>query len=161
MIEGMSRSSSTKQTKQAKRGRTAQTRTARAARAVRAAYESDLNDAEWEMIKEIIPAPKPGGRPAKYERREIVNAILYINKAGCVWRLMPHDLPPFRSVHNYFSSWRDEGIWQQVLDTLRRELRTELGRHPEPSAAVMDTQSVKTTEKGGLQDIEAMMQARR
>lgn len=114
----------------------------------REAYDSDLSAEEWALIEEFIPQPKSGGRPAKYARREIVNAILYLNKHGCTWRGLPHDFPPFRSVHNYFSAWRDEGVWERMCDTLRRELREELGRDAEPSAAVIDTQSVRTTEKG-------------
>jgi transposase len=114
-------------------------------------YDSDLSDEEWALIEELIPQPKPGGRPAKYPRREIVNAILYINKNGCTWRALPHDLPPFRSVHNYFCAWRDEGVWHTVCDTLRKQLRQELGRDAEPSGGVIDTQSVRTTQKGGLQ----------
>lgn len=127
----------------------------------RRGYDSDLSDEEWALIEEMVPQPKPGGRPAKYPRREIVNAILYLNKQGCTWRGLPHDFPPFRSVHNYFSQWRDEGVWEKMCDTLRREVRIELGREPEPSAAVIDTQSVRTTEKGGLQTAEGGTQPRR
>ncbi len=123
---------------------------------MRKRYDSDLSDEEWDLIKHLVPAPKPGGRPAKYDRREILEAILYINRAGCVWRLLPHDFPPFRSVHNYFIEWRDNGdygdygVLHQICDTLRREVRMQMGRDPNPSGAVIDSQSVRTSEKGGL-----------
>jgi putative transposase len=123
-------------------------------------YATDLTDAEWAKLEPLIPAPKPGGRPAKYPRREIVNAILYLLRSGCSWRLLPHDLPPWRIVYWYFFHWRNEGLFERINDALRKEVRTQAGRNPEPSGGVVDTQTVKTTEKGGLQTIEGTMQPR-
>ncbi len=112
-------------------------------------YSSDLSIDEWQYLKPLVPAPKHGGRPAKYERLEILNAILYLVRTGCAWRLLPHDFPPWRIVYHYFSSWRRNGIWTQVHDALRTQVRIAEGREAEPSAAILDSQSVKTTEKGG------------
>ena len=112
-------------------------------------YSTDLTDAQWRLLEPLIPAPKQGGRPAAYSRREIVNGILYLTRTGCHWRNLPHDLPPWSLVHYYFWHWKRAGLWEQVNATLRGRLRTKLGRHEQPTAAVMDSQSVKTTEKGG------------
>ena len=112
-------------------------------------YPSDLTDAQWKLLEPLIPAVKEGGRNATYSRREIVDAILYLTRTGCAWRYLPHDMPPWSLVYNYFWHWRREGVWCKINDQLRGDLREKLGRNREPSAAVMDSQSVKTTEKGG------------
>ena len=105
-----------------------------------------------------MPSIKRGGRPANHPRREIVNAILYVLRTGCQWRAIPHDLPPWKTVYTYFRTWRLDGTWQCIHTRLRKELRQAEGRHAEASAAILDSQSVKTTEKG---DRGATMRARK
>jgi transposase len=109
-----------------------------------------LTHAEWAQVERFIPAPKTGGRPAKHDRREILNALLYVVRNGCPWRAMPHDFPPWGTVHWYFRCWKADGTFDRLMNELRGDLRTAEGRRRQPSAAVLDTQSVKTTEKGGL-----------
>jgi len=111
-------------------------------------YPSDLTGPQWAQVSRLIPAPKPGGRPAKYDRREIVNALLYVSRTGCQWRALPHDLPPWTIVYWYLRCWKKDGTLDRLHDELRGDLRAAEGRRRQPSAGVLDSQSVKTTERG-------------
>lgn len=115
----------------------------------RQSYSTDLTDQEWSEIKDLIPAPKHGGRPAIHNRREIVDAMIYVLRTGCAWRLLPHDLPPWQTVYFYFRTWKKNGVFRQAQDVLVKKTRQQSGRDPEPTAGVLDSQSVKTSEKGG------------
>jgi len=112
-------------------------------------YDTDLTDTEWNHLEPLVPAPKPGGRPVKHARREILNAIFYLVRSGSAWKLLPHDLPPWRTVYHYFWSWRRDGTWQTIHDTLRTLVRQAAGRNSQPSGAIMDSQTVRTSEQGG------------
>jgi putative transposase len=121
-------------------------------------YPSDLTDAQWEELAPLIPPAKPGGHPPTVEMREVINGALYVLRSGSTWRMMPHDLPPWGTVWRYFRRWRKDGTWEHIHDALRPRVRQLEGRESTPSAAIIDSQSVKTTEKG---DLVAMMLARR
>jgi putative transposase len=112
-------------------------------------YPSDLTDAQWALIEPLVPQPQPGGRPATVERRELLNAIVYVVRNGIEWRALPHDLPKWKTVYHYFRLWRDDGTWARIHNALRDEVRVAAGREVSPSAAIIDAQSVKTTEAGG------------
>jgi transposase len=124
----------------------------------RSRYPSDLTDAQWVVLEPLIPAVKSGGRPAVHDRREIMDAILYVLRTGCSWRSLPHDFPSWKTVYDYFRLWRLDGTWERLNDQLRVDVRIQVGRQGDPTAAILDSQSTKTTEKG---DPGAMMAGKR
>src|SRR5215217_7038589 len=115
-------------------------------------YSTDLTNAEWECLKLYVPPPNKRGRPKIHSTREILNAIFYLLKSGCAWRLLPRDFPPWESVYYWFRRWRIDGTFERLNAALRvRRLRVRLRRNPQPSAGVVDSQSAKTSGAGGEQ----------
>ena len=112
-------------------------------------YPTDVTDEQWALIKPLIPPAKHGGAPRTVNMRLIFNTILYINKTGCQWAMIPKDLAKRSTAFDYFSAWKQDGTWQKLLDALRRQVRTEAGREPEPQKAAIDSQTVKGSEAGG------------
>jgi putative transposase len=108
-----------------------------------------LTDAQWEEMEPLIPPAKPGGRPRTADMRAVLNAINYVVRTGCQWRFLPRDFPPKSTVYDYFWQWGRDDLWETMHDTLRRQVRIQAGREESPSAAVIDSQTVKTTEKRG------------
>lgn len=124
----------------------------------RKAYPSDLRAEQWELIKGLVPEPLTGGRPAKYARREVVNAILSVLRAGCAWRMRPHDLPPKETAYAYFERWSEDGTWERIEEVLRRRVRRDAGKRPAPTAAIIDSQAVKTSDAGGPRGFDVAKQ---
>jgi putative transposase len=121
-------------------------------------YPSDVSDAEWEVIGPLLPAAKTGGRPRTTFLRDVVNAIFYVSRSGGAWRMLPKDFPAYQTVYRYFREWSKDGTWERVHEVLRDRLRQREGRETSPSAAIIDSQSAKTTEKGAP---EGTMQAKK
>jgi putative transposase len=117
----------------------------------RESYPSDLTNDQWSFLEPVLPPERTNGlgRPREVDLREVINAILYLVRSGCQWDMLPHDLPPKSTVYEYFARWRDDGTWQRIMDALREQARTAAGREATPSAASVDSQSVKTTNTGG------------
>mgnify|MGYP000611966607 CR=1 FL=1 len=124
-----------------------------------AIYPTDLSDEQWQAISRLIPPAKPGGRPRTVDLRNVLNGLFYLGRTGCAWRILPKDYPPKDTVYYYFKTFRRDGTWERIHDLLRKRVRVKHGKSPHPSAGILDSQSVKTTEKRGV--AAATMRARK
>ena len=117
---------------------------------IRSKYDTDLNNEDWNMLESFIPKAHEGGRPRSVDMREILNAIFYILRTGCAWRLLPHDLPPWQTVYGYLRRFSEDGTWDRINDSLRERVRKQAGKNAASSVGIIDSQSVKTTDVGGV-----------
>jgi putative transposase len=124
-------------------------------------YPSDLTDAQWECLEPFLPATPRTGRPREVSLRDILDGYWYLLRAGCSWRMIPHDLPPWPTIYSQIRRWKQAGIWQKIHDTVREEVRIDEGRPTEPSAAALDSQSVKTADHAGIRGYDAGKKNRR
>jgi putative transposase len=115
-----------------------------------AIYPTDLTDEQWQAISRLIPPAKPGGRPRSVNMRQVLNALFYVARTGCAWRMLPRDYPPKDTVYYYFKSFREQGLWERIHGLVCKRVRVKHGKQQQPSAAIIDSQSVKTTEKRGI-----------
>lgn len=113
-------------------------------------YATDLTDGQWQIIAPLIPSAKSGGREREIDIREVINAIFYLLKSGCQWRMIPNDFPKWQTVYDYFSKWKKDGTWKKIHDKLRDKVRLKAGKKKQPTAGIIDSQSVKTAKKGGF-----------
>ena len=116
----------------------------------RESYPTDLTDEQWKIVEPMLPKGKEGGRERSTDIREILNAVFYVVRSGCDWRMLPHDFPKWKTVYHYFREWKKDGTWKKVHDRLREKVRLKAGKKKQPSAGIIDSQSVKTTEKRGF-----------